>query len=440
MVMAIGLRAFRDEITGKTLTCIAVVKWSCTLVVARLLLACVVALANFCSADAADDLRSATRTRLERIQSLRKERPGDGALVFYEAITRIELGEREAAFALLRSLQERKLGLVPVRDAGFEAVWDDPEFQKIQEKLAQGESRTPDAPVAFRLGDSKLIPEGIAYDPKQDRFLIGSVARKKIVSANRKGEVKDFSGPGDNLDCVLGLFVDAAHEQLYAVSTNGFLDEAQKQRRNAVVRYDLKNGLLVGRYDARDANQLNDLTIAADGTIYATDSASGTIFRKTPGEKTLTPFGAKGALPGANGITLGADGKLYVAISTGIVKIDLSTGAPTRLSQPDTVVTGGCDGLYWHTGDLVGIQNVTNPGRVIRIALADQGTRISGITVLQSHHHPEFAEPTTGAVAADALYVITNSYVGHFQPNGSIKDSGQLKPTAIIAAPLKPLP
>ena len=217
-------------------------KWSCAPVVGGLLLACVVATANFCSADPADDSKSVTRTRLERIQSLRKERPNDGVLIFYEAITRIDLGDRDAAFALLRSLQGRKLGLVPVRDAGFEGVWNDPEFQKIREKLANEEPRTPDAPVAFRLADPKLIPEGIAYDPKQDRFLIGSVAQKKIVSANRKGEVKDFSKPEDNLDCVLGLFVDAAHEQLYAVSTNGFLDEGQKQRRNAVVRYDLKNG------------------------------------------------------------------------------------------------------------------------------------------------------------------------------------------------------
>ena len=83
---------------------------------------------------------------------------------------------------------------------------------------------------------------------------------------------------------------------------------------------------------------------------------------------------------------------------------------------------------------------MTNPGRVIRIALADKGTRISGITVLQSHHHPEFAEPTTGAIAADALYVIANSYVGHFQPNGSMTDPEQLKPTAIVAVPLKPVP
>jgi sugar lactone lactonase YvrE len=281
-----------------------------------------------------------------------------------------------------------------------------------------------------------LIPEGIAYDTKQDRFFVGSVAQKKIVGANRKGELKDFSKPGDNLDCVLGLFVDTAHEQLYAVSTNGFLDEGQKQRRNAVVRYDLKNCLLVNRYNAPDANQLNDLTIAADGTIYATDSANGTLLRKKPGEKTFTPFVSKAALPGANGITLGEDGKLYVAISTGIATIDRSTGTPTRLSQPDTVVTGGCDGLYWHKGDLVGIQNVTNPGRVIRIALADQGTRISGVTVLQSHHHPEFTEPTTGVITGDALYVIANSYVGHFQPSGSTKDPEQLKRTAIVAVPL----
>jgi len=81
-----------------------VVKWSHVPVVGGLLLACVVAMTNFCSADAADDPRSATRAQLERIQSLRKERNGDGALMFYEAITRIELGEREAAFALLRSL------------------------------------------------------------------------------------------------------------------------------------------------------------------------------------------------------------------------------------------------------------------------------------------------------------------------------------------------
>ena len=174
----------------------------------------------------------------------------------------------------------------------------------------------------------------------------------------------------------------------------------------------------------------------ADGTIYATDSASGALFRKTRADKTLTPFGSKGALPGANGITLGANGSLYIATSTGIARIDLSTGAPTLLPQPDTVVTGGCDGLYWNKDGLVGIQNVTNPGRVIRIELADQGTRISAVSMLQSHHHLELSEPTTGAIASGVFFTLANSYVGHFQPNGIIKDPEQLKPTAVIAVPI----
>lgn len=430
------LRAFRNQPASRTKTRMAGMKFPFVPVTGRFLLAYLIATVNLCSADATDDAKSAIRAQLERIQSLQKDRPNDGLLLFYEAFTRIGLGDRESAFALLRRLEGRKLGLVPVRDAGFETVWDDPEFQKIRQQLVTEETRTANARVAFRLSDPKLIPEGIAYDSKQERFFIGSVAQRKIVTANAKGEVKDFSRPGDDLDCVLGLFVDTVREQLCAVSTNGFLDEAQKKRRNAVVRYNLRNGLLVDRCDAPQAKQLNDLTVASDGTIYATDSASGTLFRKKPAEKVLVRFGANAALAGANGITQGADGSLYVAISTGIAKIDLSTGTPTRLAQPDTVVTGSCDGLYWYGGDLVGIQNVTNPGRVIRIVLADHGTRIEGISVLQSHHHSEFGEPTTGAIAGDALYVIANSYVGHFQPNGSLKDPEQLKPTTIIAVQL----
>ena len=71
------------------------------------------------------------------------------------------------------------------------------------------------------------------------------------------------------------------------------------------------------------------------------------------------------------------DGTLYVTLSTGIARVNIATGEPTRLPQPDTVVTGGIDGLYWHEGDLLGVQNGPNPGRVIRVALTDKGSRIA---------------------------------------------------------------
>ncbi len=387
-------------------------------------------------AQSTDDVNATARASLERIQALRKERPGDGVLVFYESLVRTGLGERQSALDLLRSLKGRKLGLIPVRDIGFETLWDDPEFQKIRKELADEEKKTTDSPVAFRLKDPKLIPEGIAYDPKGDRFFLGSIAQHKIVVVDREGNARDFSSAADKLDAVLGLAVDAMH--LCGVSTNGFEESAKKERRNAVVCYDLNSGKLTDQFPAPEAMQLNDLAIASDGTVYVTDSQTGTLFRKKPDEKTFTRFGETGALRGANGIAISSDGILYVTLSTGIARIDTSTGAPTRLLQPDTVVTGGIDGLYWHDGDLFGIQNSTNPGRVIRVALTDKGNRIAGITVLQTHHHPDFDEPTTGAIARDALHVIANSYVGHYQPDGTIKDVGDLKGTAIVAVPLGP--
>jgi hypothetical protein len=385
---------------------------------------------------APDDPSVAARASLERIQALRKERPGDGVLVFYQALVHVSLGERDAAFELLRSLKGRKLGLIPVRDAGFDSVWDDPEFQKIRAALADEEPQTPASPVAFRLKDPKLIPEGIAYDAEDKRFFIGSVAQHKIVAVREK-ELSDFSRPTDRLDAVLGLTVDPTRRHLYAITTNGVEESAKKERRNAVVQYDLKDDRLMDRFAAPDAMQLNDLAVARDGTLYVTDSETGSLFRKKPEEKALTKFGATGALRGANGIALAPDGALYITLSTGIARVDTTSGEPTRLPQQDTVVTGGIDGLYWHDGDLIGIQNSTNPGRVIRIALTDKGMRIAGVTVLQSHHHPEFDEPTTGAIANGALHVIANSYVGHYQPDGTIKDTVDLKRTAIVAVPLQ---
>src|SRR5205823_5940509 len=143
-----------------------------------------------------------------------------------------------------------------------DAVWNDPEFQTIRKELTDEEPQTPVSPVAFRLKDPKLIPEGIAFDANGERFFIGSIAQRKIIVRDAKSQVRGFSSPSDKLDTVLGLAVDAERGHLYAVSTNGFLDEANMERRNAVVRYDLKSGRRMDRFAAPEAMQLNDLTVA----------------------------------------------------------------------------------------------------------------------------------------------------------------------------------
>ena len=389
-------------------------------------------------AQVADDAAAAARASLGRVRALRVERPGDGLLVYYQAVVHTMLGERDAALAELKSLVGRRLGIVPARGAGFDSLWDDPEFKALRDRLAADEVRTSNAPVAFRLNDARLLPEGIAFDSVGKRYYLGSLAQRKIVVTDGRGPARDFSQPTDKLDVVLGLTVDAPGRALFAVSTNGFEDSAKIERRNAVLRYDLRTGRLVSRHDAPAAKQLNDVAVASDGTLYATDSEASSLFRMRPGESVLTPFGTPGAARGANGIAAAPNGALFVTLTTGIGRIDPRDGAVRRLDQPDSVVTGGIDGLYWYRGDLVGVQNSTNPGRVIRIRLDPDGQRVVGLTVLQSHHHPEFAEPTTGAIVGGAIQVLANTHVGQYQPDGTVKDPETLRPTAVLAVPLDP--
>jgi hypothetical protein len=109
---------------------------------------------------AADDATAAARASLERVRALRTERPGDGLLIYYQAAVHAVLGERDAALAELKTLVGRRLGIVPARGTGFDAIWSDPEFQVLRDRLAADEVRTANAPVAFRLNDPRLRARG----------------------------------------------------------------------------------------------------------------------------------------------------------------------------------------------------------------------------------------------------------------------------------------
>lgn len=388
-------------------------------------------------------LAQGTDDALARIKALRAQRPNDGLLAFYQAITHAGLGQKEAALTELASLQGRRLGLIPVAHTGFDKLWADADFQALRRRLADEEARSTPAPVAFTAPDARLIPEGIAYDIASNRFFLGSVAQRKIVAvAPASGQARDFSTAGDELDAVLGLVVDAPRRRLCAVSTNalaaGSDGDSNKPRRNRVLCYALDNGRLLQRHLVSGAAQLNDVTAAPDGTLYATDSEAGSLYRLRPGDLGFALMGSAGALRSANGVAVAPDGRaVYVALSTGVARVDAASGEMQRLPQPDSVVSGGIDGLYWWKGSLLGIQNAINPGRVVRLRLAADGRSIEGLQVLQSHHHPAFDEPTTGALVGDRFYVIANSFVSRVQPDGSLIEPASLRGAQVLRIDLQ---
>jgi streptogramin lyase len=82
----------------------------------------------------------------------------------------------------------------------------------------------------------------------------------------------------------------------------------------ALRSFDLKSGAAKARYPFPTGNGVcNDVAIASDGTVYATESFGGLVHRLRPGAKTLDVWITDTQrLNGVDGIAILSDGAVYV--------------------------------------------------------------------------------------------------------------------------------
>lgn len=377
------------------------------------------------------------RERLEAIAGALERRPTDATLFYWAAATWADCGQLDPALAALARTQELGEGFLPIRGVGFEKIWSRAEFQKQYEALERQLPRVGDqAPVVYTVRGPDLIPEGLAYDEGAQALYMGSIAKGEIVRV-RNGKQETFADRSNGLAYVLGLAIDQRNRRLYAVNTSALSTAADPPIRNEVVAFDLDKGGEVVRFTAPDAGQLNDVAIADDGFIYVTDSQRGAVYRGRVAEGgALTALVAAGSLGGANGIAKGDGDALFVAHATGVARVDAKSGAVVPIVNATRETVAAIDGLYWRDGTLFGIQNATNPGRVIQIELDEPRTQVRGVRTLLSHHHPALNEPTTGAFAGKRLLVLANSYVGVLDETAKIRDRSVLRDPAVIAVDL----
>jgi SMP-30/Gluconolactonase/LRE-like region len=380
---------------------------------------------TFAQQDAED-----ARRAIAAIDDALKQRPADPALYFYLARFQAELGDASASAAALEKVDALGDGFLPARHLGFDKVWDDPKFQEVRAHLEARLPRLDYAPTAFELEDRGLIPEGIAHDTPSHSFFVGSIARGKIVRLNADGGVVDFA---TRLDPVLGIAVDAPRRKLYAVTTSALTEAGRKEPRNAVYVYDVDSGNMLRRVEVPGAAQLNDVTVAFGGRVFASDSGNGAIY-EIPAEGAARVLVAAGQLRGSNGLAASADAKrLYVAHSTGLAVIDLAgAGGVKRVTNATRENIAAIDGLYEWQGQLIGVQNVTNPGRVILITLSSDGASAMRVQTLLSHHHNVLDEPTAGAIDERGFFLLAATGVRHYNARGTLDDADSLPKPAVV--------
>jgi DNA-binding beta-propeller fold protein YncE len=291
-------------------------------------------------------------------------------------------------------------------------------------------SSQPKAEVAFRIPERDLIPEGIAYDPVDKNFFLGSIQKSKVIRIALSGKITDFVT--DGLLNVLGMKV---HGRKLWVCNNTPEHDTTTFISNLHI-FDLPTGKLFKKYTLNDGTKhlFNDVVISSAGTGYVTDSNGGAIYVVKQDSDTLEALVSRGGIRYPNGIALTPDEKKLV-VSTGsglgIVLIDIATRAITPL-QSERFLLIGFDGLYRSKNSLIGIQNVTYPEAILEIRCNDTFTAVTEIRP-KAISLPEFDTPTTGVLVGDYLYFIANSQLMQVTGGGGkIKDPAALKETVIM--------
>jgi sugar lactone lactonase YvrE len=364
--------------------------------------------------------------------------PGHPAVMRHLARALARQGRGDEAIAWLRKVAASGADLVSADDEHFASIKDRDDFKAVLDVQSLNQEPAGDVEEAFRLPAADFLPEGIAYDPEEDVFYLGSIRQGKVVSVSRTGRMEDLVAP-DDAGGVLGLRVDAARRQLWGVTVQmpgyeGFREE--RAGNTSVFRVDLDGGVVDGRWDlsnADGAHGFNDVVVTSDGRAYITDTDTGSLYTIAPDGGGLEVFMGAQTARGANGIALSADEQLMYVAQYGIdiVVVDLERKTADPIAYPEDVVVCGIDGLYLHEGSLVAVQNYLGMQQVTQFVLGGEGRSVVTARVL-ARQDPRFEDPTTGAFAGGEFFVIANSQLPRIGADGVVPPADAFDDTFIL--------
>jgi hypothetical protein len=344
----------------------------------------------------------------EQIASVEKMLPqlaDRGAALYFLSTAKQHLGETLEALKLLKECLALREGFDPAGSPSLNVLKGSKEFDDLVASVHRDFPAVGQARLAFVTEERDLVPEGLAYDPGQNLYYLSSLNRRKIVKITAEGRVSDFVPAGrDNLFPVLGIRLDPRDGSVWANSW------AEAPGRSELLHFDAAGNLL-GRYAPMDAARhgFNDLVVRKSGEILLTDSVSNQVFRFDSSAHTFTPIPVHRSVSGPNGIALAEDDRrLFVADDFGVVRVSLEDGASSDVNPGPRSTLAGIDGLYWHKGSLIAVQNGIGSPRIAAFKLSKDGTRVTQTTVLENRS--AFTSlPTTGAIRGNDFYFIANS-------------------------------
>ncbi len=247
------------------------------------------------------------------------------------------------------------------------------------ESASAGSSAT-----AVDVGD-RVFPESVT-STRDGRLFVGSLGGRGILRAlPGDSSVSPWVAPGtDGLLDVFGVLADEKRSTLWACSADAAVGRAPAKA-SALHAFDLRTGRVTGRYELPSPGALcNDIAVAADGTVYVTDSINMEVARLTRDHQKLETWVGKGAIGKAGEVldgiaTLGTRVIVNAFMSGTLYAIDEEAGVPRvsdlrlprPLARPDGMRAIGRDSLLVvETGD---------SGRLVQVRLKGNEGEISPV-------------------------------------------------------------
>jgi len=259
----------------------------------------------------------------------------------------------------------------------------------------------------YPLDGDMMFPEGVAFDPTQRGFFVGSLTDAGITRVDADGTQSVFVASSPTMLGSAGMKVDDVARRLWVCGSN---DQEQSQ----VYVYDLDDASLLETFELGllvDTASCNDLALDGSGVAYVTDPPSSAIHRLAAGGDasvwaTDPEFDPEFMDLGLNGIAVTPDGTavivtkfiakrlLRVAMDdpTQIVEIELGGedfGGGSLIAGPDGIVFAG-DVLFVVFDDVVA-----------QVVLNVEWTA-GDVSILT----PPYAGLSTATVAEGEVYVV----------------------------------
>lgn len=293
------------------------------------------------------------------------------------------------------------------------------------------EPETAKARGDILIDDTHVFPESItstASGAVITGSLKGIIFRAQPDETVAKAWIRP--GPENGLRAVFGVLADERSQTLWVCTATNSFEPGAEPIQTTLLAFDLESGQQKGAYPFPEPNGVcNDIAVAEDGTVYATDTPNGRIVKLAPGASELQLFGQHESLKGIDGLAFSGDGTLYVNIVSrgALIRVDINDdgtmGALTELTLSEPIA--GPDGFRPIEGNRFLLAEGTG-GRIDEVTIEGDTAKIR---VLRSGLNSSPGVTLVG----DTAYAIEGKIGYLIDPQLKGQDPG---PFTILAIPL----